>query len=83
MNKVYVQLYIPVTGKTYDIKLPQTLSVSKATELISSLFVGNIGGAYLPDAQTSLCDLETGIIYDVNTSVESLHLQNGSKLMLI
>ncbi len=83
MNKVLIQLYIPVTGKSYDIKLPQTISVGRATELIASFFTGIMGGAYLPDEQASLCDMSTGAIYNVNSSVESLHLKNGSKLMLI
>ncbi len=83
MNKVLVQLYIPVAGKSYDIRIPRTLSVAEATELIASFFTGIMGGAYLPDKQASLCDMETGTLYNVNSSVESLHLQNGSKLMLI
>lgn len=83
MNKVLVELYIPVTGRHFDIKLPQTLSVAKATELIATFFNGEMGGAYIPDEHTSLCDMKTGCIYNVNASIESLHLHNGSKLMLI
>lgn len=83
MGKVLVQLYIPVTGEKYDIRLPQTISIYQATEMIASFFMGLTGGAYIPDKSSSLCDMETGYIYDVNLSVESLHLKNGSKLMLI
>lgn len=83
MDKVLIQLYIPVTGKCYDIKLPQTITVLKATELISSFFTDVRGGAFLPDEHTSLCDFETGVIFDINASIQQLHLQNGSKLMLI
>ena len=83
MNKVLVQLYIPVTGKKYDIRLPQTVSVYQATELIASFFTGLTGGAYIPGENPALCDMTTGAIYNVNSSVESLHLKNGAKLMLI
>lgn len=83
MNKVLVQLYIPVTGKKYDIRLPQTVSVHQATELIASFFTGLTGGAYIPGENPALCDMTSGAIYNVNSSVESLHLKNGTKLMLV
>ena len=72
-NKVLVQLCIPVTGVSFDFLLPRTLSVIQATQLISGFFTGMTGGAYMPD----------GKMYNVNSSVEELHLKNGSKLMLI
>ena len=37
-NKVQVQLYIPATGKMYDILLPKMLSVAQAAELLASFF---------------------------------------------
>lgn len=83
MNKVLVQLYLPVTGARYDVRLPEMLSVRQATEIIAAFFKGMMGGAYIPDDCSSLCDMETGVIYNVNSSVESLKLKNGAKLMLI
>lgn len=83
MNKVMVQLTLPVTGASYDILLPRTISVSQATKLLAGFFTGIAGGAYMPDKDTVLCSMEDGRIYHVNSSVESLHLKNGSKLMLI
>ena len=41
------------------------------------------GGAYMPDDTAVLCSMEDGRIYNVNSSVEDLHLKNGSRLMLI
>ncbi len=74
MNKVMVKLCIPVTGESYDLLLPRTLSVSQATKLIASFFVGMTGGAYIPDEDAVLCSMEDGNIYNVNSSVEDLHL---------
>ena len=82
-DKVMVQLVIPVTGASYDILLPRTLSVSQTTKLLAGFFSGMTGGAYMPDEETVLCSMEDGKIYNVNSSVEDLHLRNGSKLMLI
>ncbi len=82
-NKVLVQLCIPVTGVSYDFLLPRTLSVMQVIQLLSGFFTGMTGGAYIPDETTVLCSMEDGRIYNVNSSVEDLHLKNGSKLMLI
>lgn len=83
MNKVMVEVNIPVTGMGYDILLPRTLSVSQATMMLASFFTGMTGGAYMPDEEAVLCSMDDGRIYNVNSSVEDLHLRNGSKLMLI
>lgn len=83
MDKVMVSLYIPATGKNYDIRLPQSLSVSQATELISVFFANGARGAFIPDASSVLCDRESGNIYPVNSSIQKLKLKNGSRLMLI
>ena len=83
MNKVQVQLYIPATGTSYDILLPRTISVAQATSLLASFFKETSERAYIADANTTLCSMDTGNIYSANMSVEDLHLKNGSKLMLI
>ena len=83
MDKVMVSLYIPATGRNYDIRLPQSLSVAQATALISTFFAHSARGAFIPDASSVLCDSESGNIYPVNSSIQELRLKNGSKLMLI
>lgn len=82
-NKVLVQVCLPVTEKSYDILIPRTISVRQAACLISSFFTGMTGGAYMPGEDSILCSMEDGKIYCLNSSVEDLHLKNGSKLMLI
>ena len=83
MNKVMVELKIPVTDASYDVLLPRTLSVDQVTKLLAEFFKDMTGGAYMPDEDVVLCSMEDGRIYHVNSSVESLKLKNGSKLMLI
>lgn len=78
-----VPFSIPATEESYDALIPRTLSVSQVTHLLSAFFVGMIGGAYMPDDESVLCSMKDGRIYHVNSSVESLHLKNGSKRMLI
>lgn len=83
MDKAMVQLNIPVVGESYDVLLPRTLSVRQATQLLTDLIAKVTGGAYRPDDNAVLCSMEDGKICQVNSSVEDLHLRNGSKLMLI
>ena len=40
-------------------------------------------GEYLPDMSAVLCDYQSGRAFNINASIDSLNLHNGSKLMLI
>lgn len=83
MNKVMIRLFLPANGSCYDVLLPRTLSVGQATELLKSFFSGTEGGAYLPDEDAVLCNMEDGKMYSPSLSVEELHLTPGARLMMI
>ncbi|MCM1307729.1 MAG: EsaB/YukD family protein [Butyrivibrio sp.] len=83
MEKILVELHIPVNGKQYDIELPSNILIHQAVELISDFFKGNQGELFTPDGSTVLCDLASGQILDINKTVFELGLANGSKLLLI
>lgn len=83
MDKVLINLHIPVNGKRYDIELPSNIIIYQAIELISDFFKGNQGEIFTPDENAVLCDLVTGQILDINKTVFELGLANGSKLLLI
>ncbi len=40
---VLIQLCIPVTGASYDIWLPKTVSIGQATDLVAGFFAGTAG----------------------------------------
>ena len=82
-EKVFIELHIPANQKIYDVKVPKHISVDQATKMLICLFEEMEQGEYLPDMLAVLCDYQSGRVFNINASIDSLNLHNGSKLMLI
>lgn len=82
-ENVYVELHLPANQKKYDVKIPKHISVDQATKMLICLFEEMEQGEYIPDMSAVLCDYQTGRVLNINESINSLNLHNGSKLMLI
>lgn len=83
MNKIIVYLYIPASGKKYEIRIPASSQMFKVLELIKTAVFDTDDGKYHPDDTAVLCDKNTGNIINLNLTAEELGIQNGSNLMLI
>ena len=83
MDKVLVEIFVPVAGKSYDVFIPQTSKMSEIVLLVSKSIADLSGGKFKSDASTILCDAESGNIFNINLSVYELEIKNGSRLMLI
>lgn len=83
MDKYLVEVYLPYTGKSYDIRIPSEIFVADAINLISASLEKVTGGAYRFSKDAVLCDRETQAVLDINKTVEELNLKNGSRLILI
>jgi hypothetical protein len=83
MNKVLVEIFLPASGKTFDVYIPLESQMSEVLSLVSSLLSDLSDGTYKAGGTEVLCDAATGIIYNINMAVAELGIQNGSKLMLI
>lgn len=83
MNKLMLELYLPASGQVFDVKIPRQISVYQATQMLICMLEEMDTGEYVPDMKTVLCNRETGIPYNINISIDSLGLHNGSRIMLI
>lgn len=83
MNKVLVEIYIPVAGKCYDMFIPTHLMMHEVLEMVCKLATQLSGGLFIADENTAICNRIDGTILNINLSVNELGLKNGSKLMLI
>ncbi len=83
MNKVLVEIFLPATGKSFDVYIPLESQMSEVLALVSTLLSDLSEGKYKADNKAVLCNATTGIIYNINMSVSELGIKNGSKLMLI
>ena len=83
MDKVLVEIYLPVANATYDVYLPLRLKVYEIRTLLSNMLGELSGGCFIWSDDTIICEKSTGKTLDVNLSVEELGLINGSKLVVI
>ena len=83
MNKVLVNIYVPILNKSFDIFIPTQSQLFEVTELIKRAITELSEGHFLPSNDTVLALKATGEILDVNSTVFELSIGNGTKLMLI
>lgn len=82
-EKVLVEITVPAAGEKFDVFIPQDSQMSEVLSLVAAALSDLSGGKYTAAPDAVLCDMETGIIYNVNMAVAELGIQNGSRLMLI
>ena len=83
MDKVLVEVYVPVLDRSYDIFIPLRSPMYEVLELIKKAIKEMSDGRFIANENTSICYRENGAIININLSVYELEIKNGSKLMLI
>lgn len=83
MERILVEVYVPVTGKSYDIFIPLEERMSNVLEMIKKAVADLSENTFKPDEYTAICYRREGTIVNINMSVYELGLKNGSQLMLI
>lgn len=83
MDKVLVNVYVPVLNTSYDIFIPQESLLNDVLELVKKAIMELSDGLFFSATNTELCKKDNGEILDINLSVYELGIRNGSKLMLI
>lgn len=83
MDKVLVEVYIPVLDRSFDIFIPLRSPMFEVLELIKKAVKEMSDGRFIANENTAICHRENGTIININLSVYELEIRNGSKLMLI
>ena len=83
MDKVLIEVVVPVSNKSYDVFITPTSKLRDITALLSNALTDMSNGKFHADESTILCDAKTGNIFNINLSVYELDIKNGSKLMMI
>ncbi len=83
MEKVLVEVYVPVLASSYDIFIPQQSPMYEVLELMKKAIADLSEGRFVANEGTAICHREDGAIININLSVYELGIKNGSKLMLI
>jgi hypothetical protein len=83
MEKVLVEIFVPVVDATYDVFIPLTSQMAEVLELLKRAVTDLSDGRFMPNRETAICYRESGAIININMTVYDLGIRNGSKLMLI
>lgn len=83
MEKVLVEIFVPVLAETFDVFIPLRPPLHEVLELIKKAVKELSDGNFAADENTAICYREDGTIININLSAYELGIHNGSKLMLI
>lgn len=83
MDKVLVEIFVPVLDRSFDIFIPLQSPMHEVLELIKKAVKELSDGRFVINENTAICHREDGTIININLSVYELEIRNGSKLMLI
>lgn len=83
MDKVLVEIYVPLLDRSFDMFIPLSSPMYDVLELIKKAVTEMSDGRFIADENTALCHREDGTIININLSVYELDIRNGSELMLI
>ena len=83
MDKVLVEVFVPVINTSYDIFIPLCSQVYEVLELIKKAVTKMSDGLFIANQTTAVCYRSSGEIININLSVYESGIRNGSKLMLI
>lgn len=83
MDKVLVEIFVPVLDRSFDMFIPKASSMAEVLELIKRAVKEMSDGHFVANENTAICHREDGAIININLSVAELEIKNGSKLMLI
>lgn len=83
MDKIFVEIYVPLLDRSFDMFIPPASSMHDVLELIKKAVTEMSDGRFIANENTTLCHRVDGTIININLSVYELEIRNGSKLMLI
>ena len=83
MNKVLVEIYVPVMETKYDVFLPINKTIEETLILINKAINEISNGMYMIKKESMICNKNTGKVYVFNQTIKDSGIRNGTKLLLI
>ncbi|MCQ2469342.1 MAG: methyltransferase [Ruminococcus sp.] len=83
MDKILTEVYLPASGRTYEIYLNGDMYVYEAVQLLTDILSEISGGFFCGSGSDVLCSREDGTIYDFDKKLSELGIKNHSRLMIL
>ena len=82
MNKVFVELIVPVMEQKYDVYLPVNKKVLDIIILLNKAINEMTEGYFPINNKLSLIDAETGVAYNTKMTLKDCKILNGTTVVL-
>lgn len=83
MNKIIINVFVPLIDDSFDIKVPINLDMSVVLEQIQEAIVELSNNAYVVNSDAKLYEKSTARLINTNNIVKFSGLKNGASVMLI
>lgn len=83
MNRILVDIYIPVIFKSHQMFIPGNVKMRKLMPLIEGIVQELSYDAYMPSPSSVLCRKDNGSIVSSDVTAEQAGIVNGTCLILI
>lgn len=83
MNKVLVEVIVPLVEEKYEVYIPVGKRISSVIKLMVKVINELTNGYYPIKEDALLVNKVTGNLYDVNITVKDAKIINGSEVILI
>ncbi|WP_010250274.1 hypothetical protein [Acetivibrio cellulolyticus] len=82
MEKVFIEVVVPATGKKYEFIIPEVMKVGVAAELIAQA-VQEAEGIKPYKDNAILCKCEDETVLPSNSTISNTGITDGTKLILV
>jgi len=83
MDKILICLEVPSIFQTYEMYVPDFLTVRELVALLVRTVVELSGGLYYPTGYEFLCAKEADFLLDADASLSQYEIGNGDHLLLL
>ncbi len=83
MNKILVELYVPMIEEEYNIWIPTNRRIHNVIRLLVKAIHELTEGEYNPKNPPLLYDKQTAKAFDINLTIRESTIKNGSEIVLL
>ena len=83
MNKVLVEVYVPVANIRYDVYIPLESKIGEIAKLLANAMSDLSNHKYMPDQIITMSNYVTGKEYDKDLRCFETDIENGSQILIL
>lgn len=83
MNKILVEVYVPLLERSFDVFIPINKKIKNVARLLNEAIIDLSNGAMIKKEDIKLYNRDTGYLLNPYHNVKEAGLANGSQIILI